>query len=212
MPWNKGVIFLVKTKQSVRHYTRRIVLLGLLTALEIVLTRFLSVNTEIFKIGFGFLAVALAGWFFGPIGGMIVGGLGDLIGALLFPVGAYFPGFTVIAVLEGALYGFFLCPRYGFSLHPKASRRWGLGGFLSKQNSPRILVAVLLKHGVCSQFLSTLCVWFLYSNGQKSYWVYFTSRLLTQTIFMIAAEILLLHLVLRLLSPYYHKIVPPSGR
>ena len=37
--------------------------------------------------------------------------LGDLIGALLFPVGAYFPGFTLSSFLDGAIYGW--CFRKG---------------------------------------------------------------------------------------------------
>ena len=34
--------------------------------------------------------------------------LGDLAGALLFPTGAFFPGFTATAALTGLIYGLFL--------------------------------------------------------------------------------------------------------
>lgn len=88
--------------------TKTIVTLGLLVALEIVLNRFLSINTWNLKIGFSFLPIAVGGMLYGPIGGAIVGALGDFIGAILFPIGAYFPGFTFTAACTGAVFGFFL--------------------------------------------------------------------------------------------------------
>ena len=72
---------------------RTIVYLGVLTALEIVLSRFLSISAWNLKIGFSSVPVALAGMLFGPLAGGIVGALGDLLGAVLFPIGPYFPGF-----------------------------------------------------------------------------------------------------------------------
>lgn len=87
---------------------RTIVYLGVLTALEIVLSRFLSINAWNLKIGFSFVPVALAGMLFGPLGGGVVGALGDFLGAVLFPIGPYFPGFTLTAFLTGAVFGLFL--------------------------------------------------------------------------------------------------------
>ena len=87
---------------------RTIVYLGVLTALEIVLSRFLSVNAWNLKIGFSFVPVAIAGMLFGPLAGGIVGALGDFLGAILFPIGPYFPGFTLTAFLTGVVFGLFL--------------------------------------------------------------------------------------------------------
>ena len=88
--------------------TKTLVIMGLLIALEVVLNRFLSINAWNIKIGFSFIPIVFAAMFFGPIHAAIVGGLGDLIGAILFPIGAYFPGFTLTAVLMGLCWGFFL--------------------------------------------------------------------------------------------------------
>ena len=77
--------------------------LSMLTALQVVLSRFVSIETPIVKIGFGFVPVMLAGGLFGPIGGLIVGGLSDFVGAILFPFGAYFPGYTITAAFSGAV-------------------------------------------------------------------------------------------------------------
>ena len=81
--------------------------LSVLIALEVVLSRFLSFAVWNQKIGFAFVATAVAGMLFGMFGGAVVGGLADLVGALLFPIGAYFPGFTLTNALVGAFFGLF---------------------------------------------------------------------------------------------------------
>lgn len=81
--------------------------LSILTALEVVLSRFLSFSVWNQKIGFAFAATAIAGMLFGPLGGAIVGGLADFLGALLFPIGAYFPGFTLTNAVLGLIFGIF---------------------------------------------------------------------------------------------------------
>lgn len=88
--------------------------LAMLTALYVVLNRFLSISTSNINLGFAFVATVTAASLFSIHGGMIVGGLGDLIGAILFPKGAYFPGFTLSAVLVGAIYGACLKKSHNF--------------------------------------------------------------------------------------------------
>ena len=72
--------------------TKMIVTLALLLAIEIVLSRFLSIQTSITRIGFGFVPLVIAGVLFGPVAAAIVAVLGDVLGALLFPTGAFFGG------------------------------------------------------------------------------------------------------------------------
>ena len=88
-----------------------ITMIGFCVAMEVILARFLSLHTWNLKIGFSFLPVVAAALWGGPLAGGITGALGDLIGALLFPVGAYFPGFTLSSFLDGAIYGW--CFRKG---------------------------------------------------------------------------------------------------
>lgn len=88
--------------------TRSLIILAFLIALEIILTRFLSINTPIVRIGFGFLPVAMAGILFGPFWAALAYALGDVLGMLIFPAGPYFPGFTISALLTGLTYGYFL--------------------------------------------------------------------------------------------------------
>lgn len=66
-----------------------------LIALEVILSRFLSIATPVVKIGFGFVPIAVCAMLYGPIWAGAAGALADFLGATLFPIGAYFPGFTL---------------------------------------------------------------------------------------------------------------------
>ncbi len=91
--------------------TRTIAFVGLLVAMEIIFTRFLSFQTPIIRIGFGFIPIAFSAILFGPVVGGLTGAISDVIGMLIFPAGAYFPGFTLSAFLGGVIYGLFLHKR-----------------------------------------------------------------------------------------------------
>ena len=90
--------------------TRKIVFSGVLIALDVILSRILAINTSVMKIGLGFLAVALCAYFYGPWWAGACAAIGDIIGSLIFPTGAYFPGFTLTAALTGIVFGLFLKP------------------------------------------------------------------------------------------------------
>ena len=93
---------------SSKSNTAGLVIMAFLIALEIILTRFCSINTPILRIGFGFLPVAMMGIMFGPLRAGIGYAAGDILGMLIFPSGAYFPGFTLTAFLTGLVFGIFL--------------------------------------------------------------------------------------------------------
>ena len=91
--------------------TKKLATSALLIAADVVLTRLLALNTPIMKIGLGFAAVAVAALLYGPWWAALTAGLGDLLGSLLFPTGAYFPGFTLTAACPGLIFGFCLYRR-----------------------------------------------------------------------------------------------------
>ena len=126
-----------------RFNARTLTTLAMLTALEIVLSRFLSVNAWNIKIGFNFVPIVVAAILFGPIEAGIVAALGDFLGAILFPIGTYFPGFTLTAFLTGCVFGLFL--------H-------------RKQDWPQILAAVGINQFILSLFLNTLWISILYGS------------------------------------------------
>ena len=123
--------------------TRTITTLALLTAMEIVLSRFLSISAWNIKIGFSFVPIVVAAMLYGPLGAGIVGALGDFIGAILFPIGAYFPGFTLTAFLTGFVFGAFL---------------------YRKQDWLHSIMAVAVNQFVLSLLLNTLWISILYSS------------------------------------------------
>jgi len=102
----KGVFILKKNSA-----TARLVIIAFMIALEIILTRFCSINTPILRIGFGFIPVAMTAIMFGPLWAAAAYAIGDILGMLIFPSGAFFPGFTVTAFITGLIWGLFLYKR-----------------------------------------------------------------------------------------------------
>lgn len=85
--------------------TKKIAISAMLIAFDVIFTRVLALNMPLTKIGLGFAAVMVCGMLYGPGWAALCAGLGDLVGSLLFPTGAYFPGFTVTAAIGGAIFG-----------------------------------------------------------------------------------------------------------
>lgn len=155
--------------------TKMLVTAGILIALNIILSRFLSINAWNLKIGFTFISVFIAAYFFGPVFGAIVAGLGDLLGAVLFPIGPYFPGFTATAVLTGLVYGVLL---------------------YKKQTPLRVVAAVSIDQLILSLLLNTFWISILYGSP-------FLPLLATravQCLVMIPVEFLTISAVTRMLG------------
>lgn len=132
--------------------------LGLLVAVHVVLSRFCSINAWNIKIGFSFVPVFVSAYLFGPLAAGIVGALGDFVGATLFPIGAYFPGFTLTCFLSGILFGLLL---------------------YKKLTVLRILCAVLINQFVLGLILNTLWISMLYGAPYESL---FTTRVVQSAI------------------------------
>ncbi len=95
-------------KKSRRTGLEKIIITALLIALSVVLSKLLSINLAFLRIGFGFLPVAILAILFGPIWAGFASAIADVLGAILFPTGAFFPGFTVSAFLTGLIFGLIL--------------------------------------------------------------------------------------------------------
>lgn len=150
--------------------TRKLAALALLIAIEVVLSRFLSFSTPIVKIGFAFLPVALAGMMYGPLWGAVVGGLGDFLGAIMFPIDSYLPALTVTAALSGLVYGL----------------------FLYKHNSwPRIILAVLTVSIALHLFLDT---YWLMGFFNTTYWALLPTRIV-KAVIMSPVQVALIRLL-----------------
>ena len=174
-----------KKRTSLFFTTHHLVLLALLTALQVVLGNLLQVPLMEKQFSFGFLPVAAAGALMGIPGGLIVGALGDFIGAHLFPAGAYFPGFTLTSARVGVL--------YALPLHGHKPAVW------------RVVIAVLLAT-VVNLFLNSLWLSMLY--GSKTYWGWVTVRAGTYVV-EAPAQMIVMYLCLQALSRLK---LPPSVR
>ena len=142
-----------KNTQNKGMTTEKLTMLALLTALQVVLGNLTQIPFIGKQFNFGFLPIIAAGALLGPLPAAIVGGLGDFIGAHLFPAGAYFPGFTLTSAIVGVLYGL---PLY------KRQPCW-------------IRAAVASVAGMIPNlFLNSLWLSMLYSS--KTYWVWVASR------------------------------------
>ena len=146
-----------------------LVTIALLLSLNIVLSRFLSISAWNIKIGFTFTTIFIAGYFYGPLGGALIGGLGDFLGAMLFPIGPYFYGFTVTAILTGLLFGFLLRKQYGM---------------------PQMILAAGINEFGLSLFLNTYWIHKLY---KANYWALFSTRIF-QCVVIFAVELVVFSL------------------
>jgi len=93
-----------------KNATYRLVMNSLFVVLAILLSRLLAIripigNVEVIRFGFGTIPMFLSAFIFGPLDGFIVGGLSDLIGYWINPMGAFLPQFTLTSALHGLIPG-----------------------------------------------------------------------------------------------------------
>ena len=99
-----------KSKRKNVMDTRILVKAAFLTAISIVLTRFVYTflpiaGSQAIRLSVGEVPIILAGMMFGPIVGGITGLAADLIGVLINPQGVFHPGFTLSSILWGVIPG-----------------------------------------------------------------------------------------------------------
>ena len=91
---------------------RKLSVMAMMLALAVVLGFYATVQVgDFLKIGFAFIPNELTGMLFGPAAGGLLAALADIVKYLVKPVGAFFPGFTVSALLGGVIYGAVLYKR-----------------------------------------------------------------------------------------------------
>ncbi|MCM1258036.1 MAG: folate family ECF transporter S component [Roseburia sp.] len=154
---------------------RCVSMIGVLVALEIVLSRF-TIHTWNLKIGFCFVPVVVAAIFYGPVAAGLVGAIGDVLSAVLFPVGVFFPGFTLTAFLTGVVFGALLKKR---------------------QTLPNVLLSVGIVQLVLSQGLNTFFISLFYGSPFAS--LFFTR--IYQTLIMSAVQVAGIVLISKKLIP-----------
>ncbi len=163
-----------------RISTFDIVLLALLVAINIVLERLLGFVGVSNAYSISFLAVAFAAAKFGILGGMLVSGLGDFIGAF------FNGGPNVCITLVAILLGFF----YGIALNEKTG----------KYSFIKTLLAVVPSQIFCSLFLNTFFICLFYAGIEK-YWSMLLVSRLPQALVVTPIQIILIHICAKTVFP-----------
>ncbi len=152
----------------------KLILTALLIALNVILERFVpTYSVWNNNISFGFITVAFAACYLGIPYAIAVGGLGDLIGALIKPFGPYFPGYTITNMLVGLCLAIFI---------------------YKKTTILRISLSVIIHKIVCSLILNTIFISVLYRGGIAAFWIVFVSRI-PFVVLMSVVEIILISLL-----------------
>lgn len=151
--------------------------------MSVVLTRLLGINVLTAKIGFGFVPIIVAAMTFGPVYAAIIYAISDVIGALLFPAGAFNPFFTLNALLAGAI--------WGLILYRKApASQWATIGIA--------FVAALVNNIVFTIAANTLLIHFFYNVSLISL---IPTRLI-QAAIMIPVQTIFIAIIWKNVIPY----------
>lgn len=102
----KFVTMLSESAKELRS-TRNLTLCAMFAAIAVVLGYFTIQISSFLKIGFSGIPNQIVSCLFGPAAGAMFGGALDIIKYIIKPTGAYFPGFTISAIVAGLIYGSF---------------------------------------------------------------------------------------------------------
>ena len=163
---------------------KKIVLSSMLLAILIILSRFISIKTDILVISLSFIPIMMSAIWLGYKYSMLIALLGDLIGAILFPFGPYFPGFTLSAAISGTIYGIFLYNK-GIPLENK------------KLLIRLIFSSTLVLFGV-NIFITSFWIHMLYG---KAYVVVMASRIITQVV-MLPVQVITIYAIEKFTRPF----------
>lgn len=180
----KGVFFMQSQTMS---KTKKLILSAMLLALTIVLSRFLSINTPLLVIGFSFVPVVLSAIWLGPKYTAIMYGIADVIGALLFPFGTFFIGFTISAICKGLI--------YGIVLYKKGEE------LTDKELIIRLIIACTLVIGLISLIMNAIWLVIMYD---KAFFAVLMTRLVPELI-MIPVQVITIFVLIKALKPITNK-------
>ncbi len=83
---------------------RALTVTGMFIAVSMILEKF-TIPLASSKLNFAFLAIAVIGMLTGPVMGFSAGLICDIVGYIAFPQGAFLPVYTLVAGLQGFIYG-----------------------------------------------------------------------------------------------------------
>ena len=165
---------------------KKIILTAILLATLIILSRFLSIKTPILKISFAFIPTMLCAIWLGPKWTVLLNVLGDIIGATVFPTGAFFIGYTISTAISGLI--------YGLLLHKKE-----VNSYTDKQFLIRLIISVILVNCISNIGLNTL--WVSITTG-KAFIVLLGTRIIKEIVMVPIQIVVILFVEKMLRSPF----------
>ncbi len=157
---------------------RMLAFIALMIALKIVIGFIRIPVGENLRISLTYIIVAIEGMVVGPVAGMTSAFITDNLSFILFPDGAYFPGYTLTAMLGSLFYSIFL--------------------YQKKVTWPRIILSKIMNNYLVNVLLGSLWSSMLYG---KAYLVYATTSLIKNTI-LLPIEVILLMVVIKFIYPF----------
>ena len=149
-----------------KNLTKRLCVIAVLIAMQIVLGRIAAINVgNYLKISFGFIPIAVCGILTGPFWTLLMASVCDILGALLFPTGAFYWGFTLVAAAGGLIYGLFL--------------------YQKKENLLRCMLCTLTVAMICNILLNTVFliqIGAMVGPGNEGFWTVMWTRVLKNLI------------------------------
>lgn len=170
---------------------------GILIAAYVLLEMFSIKIGPALKLNFGFLALAVIGMLFGPIVSCLSAIACDIIG-IISTGGTVLPVFTLIAMLEGLIYGIFL-----YNAYPKKISK---NEIFTKDNAfilIRLFISRFLVNMICNFLLNTYFL-FYYKFIQAGSSIYTSARFI-KNIALLPLEFLLMAIIMLPLSYYFKK-------
>lgn len=168
--------------------TKEVAVVGLLIAMNIALSR-VGITTPVVRVTFAFLPTALIAMLFGPWVGGIAAGFSDLLSFLIAGgSGAFFPGFTVSALLTGFIYGLFIHKKdvtlkrvilveifIALFIHIGLNTIWI---YILTQNPLAVILPLRLIQNAVTIVVRVMSVWFIARNKQlkRVYMKYSTAK------------------------------------
>jgi ECF transporter S component (folate family) len=161
--------------------------LAFFIAINIVLVRFLSIQTPVLRFDLGFFPIFLASTLFGPILGGITAGLSDVLGMLINSKGGSFNIlFTLNTIISGLIYGIFL--------YKKSD------GGNKKVSLLTIILCVVTQIVVVELTLQSIALYYLFSQS-KSIFVILSARYL-KALIMLPIQVVSIKYSFDFLIPY----------
>ena len=159
---------------------KNLCIMSLLLALRVCLNFLTLPLSDLCHISFLFIVAGISGGMFGPFVATLFGGIGDILSYVIHPMGCYFFGFTVSAMVAGLIYGLIL--------------------YKNKFSVFRIVVAEVVVDIIVNVLMNTLWISILFGMG---FWELLVSVRIPKNLITIPVSLC----IFILLSPLINKFI-----